>query len=238
VSDPPPPSAEDVEKSAGRPADGGAPHPDPLEGRSRSFRERQARRKSARREHVGQLLVVVIIVLGIVTIVTARPQSSSSISGYPSPGPPIAVQFGTPSAGTLSCTGGGTAYTERIPWEGSTQQVTTGDVYVRVYEIWDGDYVGDPGAVANATPSNLCAGTPPDSNALWYVVLTAPNGTNLLTYTAASAWVSLTHEPWNIPIEGGFSLVLVTGESLAGTGRGFAVGGFANGSPINGAIPL
>jgi hypothetical protein len=212
--------------------------PGTLEGRSRSFREHQLKRKSARREHVGQLVVVAIIVLGIVAIVTARSGYSGSHSGFPSPGPPIVVQLGTPVLSTVNCTGGGTAYIERIPWLGSTQPVTPGDVYVRVYEIWDGDYIGDPGAMANATSSNVCAGAPPDSTTLWYVVLTASNGTNLLTYTADHAWVSVTDGASNLGIETGSSLVLVTGTSFAGTGRGFAVGGFANGSPITGAIAL
>jgi len=218
-------------------ADASAPSPSGG-GRSRSFRERQLKAKSARRELVGQIAVVVIIVLGVVAIVSARTGFSPSHGGFPAPGTPITVSFGTPVQTTANCTGGGTAYVVHIPWLGSSQPVTTGDVYARVYEIWDGDNIGDPGAVANATPSNVCAGTPPSSTALWYVVLAGSNGTNLVTYTAGSGWVSLSHSSANFVVPGGCTVVLVTGSPIAGTGRGFAVGGFASGSPISGNVAL
>jgi hypothetical protein len=207
-------------------------------GRSRRFREQEAERKSNRRQNVGVILVVVILVLGIYTIATARPYSASSHHTYPTPGPPISVQLGTPSVSTVPCAGGGTAYAEHIPWENASQTVTTGDVAVHVYEIFDGDYILDPGAVANATSSNVCAGAPPSSTSIWYAVLAAPNGTNLLGYTVANGWASVSGGPWNFDIENGSALVLVTHSSLANTGRGLAVTGFANGSPISGTVVL
>jgi len=212
--------------------------PRSIEGRARTFRESQARRRSARRGQIGQILVVAILVLAVYTIVTARPYSPSSLDRFPSPGPPIVVDFGTPNVSSVACAGGGQAYAERIPWMNSTLPVTTGDLNVRVYEIWDGDIVGDPNVVANATSTNLCAGSPPDSRALWYAVLTAPNGTNLLTYTVDNGWASLTRDAWNVWIQNGSFVTLVTGISLAGTGRGFAVVGSEGGSSINGAVPL
>jgi len=182
--------------------------------------------------------VVVIILLGVYTILTARPFASTSSEQLPGNGPPIVVHLGSPTESAVTCAAGGTAYAERIPWTNSTQPVTTGDLTVRVIEIWDGDYIGDPNANANVTPSNLCSGTPPDASAKWYVVLSAPNGTNLLTYTGGTGWVSVTHGDWNLPIENDSALTLVSYAALAGTGRGFSLDGAANGSLISGSIAL
>lgn len=220
-------------RRAGMPAPAGS-----FDGRARSFREEQEKNRSAKRERIGVILVVAIIVLGVFAIVTARPFSPSSNGGLPTPGPPITVRFGAPSVSTVNCSAGGKAYVEQIPWTNSSEPITTGDINLRVYEIWDGDYIGDRNVVANATPSNLCAGSPPGPLSLWYAVLQAPNGTNLLTYTVAQLWTSLSGGAWNIWVQDGFVLVLVTYVSLAGTGRGIAVYGHSGGSPIQGSIPL
>lgn len=206
--------------------------------RAGAFRRQQEQRRSARNERVGVLLVVVIVVLGVIAIVTARPYFPGSNHPYPNPGPPIIVSLGTPVVGTVPCSGGGTGYTERIPWINSTQPIVTGDINVKVYEIYDGDFIGDPGAVASATPSNVCAGTPPTGTALWYIVLAAPNGSNFLTYTVGKGWLNLSGTAANLPIEEGSFLTLVSGVSLAGTGRGLAVVGASGGSSISGSIPL
>lgn len=212
-------------------------------GRAHVFREKQARRRSARRQLAGYLLVAAILVLGILAILTAKPFIPSSGNGLPiSPGPPggtkITVSLGTPSVKNITCGSGGTAYAESIPWVNSSYPISAGDVYLQMYEIWDRDNIPDPSAVANVTPSNVCAGAAPTSMGGWYVVLTTSNGTNLLTYTDASAWASVTHGIWNIGIESGYVLVLVTYASLAGTGRGFAVAGSVGTSIIYGSIPL
>ncbi len=215
-----------------------SPRPTRPHGRAQTFRQEQARRRSLRWERAGELFVVVIIVLGVYTILTARPYGSTSSDQLPGIGPPIVVHLGSPAESSVTCTAGGTAYAERIPWTNSTQPVTTGDLSVRVTEIWDGDYIGDPHAVANVTPSNLCAGAPPDASAKWYVVLAAPNGTNLLTYTGGTGWVSVTHGDWNLGVENDSALILVWYAPLAGTGRGISLDGAANGSLISGSIAL
>ncbi len=208
------------------------------DGRARSFREQQVRRRISRRERLGIVIVVVIIALGAYTIVTARPFTGPTGGLQPVPGPEIVVQFGTPTVSTLNCSAGGTAFIERIPWVNSTQPVNTGDIFVRVFEIFDGDYVGDPGAVANVTATNLCQGTPPDSSTRWYAVLAAPSGTNLLTYTTGESWRAVDGQALNFQIQSGSSMVLVSFVSFSNTGHGFGVGGVAQGSVIRGTVPL
>lgn len=235
TSPPVEPPSPDVARSPSGKESGRATLPD---SRARSFRERQAQRRVTRRERIWIGIVVGIIVLGSYTILTARPFSASSGKLPPSPGPVIVVQLGTPTVSTVNCTAGGTGYVERIPWLGSSQPVTTGDIFVRVFELWDGDYIPDNGAVANVTPTNVCAGSPPDGSTIWYAALAAPNATNQLSYTSKTSWVSVTGEPWNFPVQNGSSLVLVSYTSFAETGRGFGVGGIAHGSPIRGTVPL
>ncbi|MFI5413958.1 MAG: hypothetical protein ACHQ0I_05185, partial [Candidatus Lutacidiplasmatales archaeon] len=186
----------------------------------------------------GVVLVVAIIALGMYTLVTARPYSGSADFQLPAPGPTITVHFGVPVLSTLTCGAGGTAYAEHIAWLNSTRPLFTGQVTVRVSEIWDGDAIGDPNVVANATPSNPCAGPAPDPTSKWYVVLADPNGTNVLTYTNAHAWTPVTTGPANRGIENGSALIVITWTSLAGTGRGLNVVGIANGSLIRGSVPL
>jgi hypothetical protein len=232
------PSALEVPPNgAGLPRAGEPAPPGSFNGRASSFRKEEAKRRRARRERVVVILAAAIIVLGIYTVLTARPYSSS-LYELPSPGPVILVHLGTPSVGTLACSAGGTATVERIPWTNSTKLVSTKNFVVHVTEIWDGDYIGDPNVVANVTSSNLCAGVAPDSTTKWYVVLTAPNGTNLLTYTVAGAWASVSQGPSNIEIENNSALDLVTYTSLAGTGRGLVIAGIVNGSLIRGVVPL
>lgn len=229
-----PPSAPRPRVRAGEPAPPGS-----FDGRARAFREDRERRRAAQRERIGVFVVVVIIVIGVVTILTARPYSPTSANSFPSPGPTITVKLGTPSLENLTCGAGGTAYTEKILWENASQPVTTGDVNFRVYEIWDGDYVRVQTVVANVTASNVCAGSPPNPSTLaWYMAMSGSNGAYVLAYTATNGWVSLTTGPANTPIENGSALTFVFGVSLAGTGRGIAVVGFANGSPIRGTVPL
>ena len=199
-------------------------------------------RRAGRRLFAADFVLLAIAVVLAVVIATELPgfltpgyQSATSSTPV---GSPIVVQFGTPSLRTVSCGAGGTAYVEAIPWANSSQPVSTGDVYLRVYEIWDGDMVSDPGAVANATPTSLCAGAPPSPTSIWYVVLSAPNGTNLLTYTQTGMWGAVTAGTGSLTFEPGMTVNLVSGASLAGTGRGLQVVGFSNYSTISGSVPL
>jgi hypothetical protein len=214
------------------------PSSPPPVGRASSFRRAQGQRRSGRREMVGVLVVVALLALGVYTVVATRPFSPGPDYELPAPGAPIVVHFGTPTVRSVACSAGGTAYAEEVPWMNSTAPVTTGDLLVRVVEIADGDFIGDPHAVANATTTNLCAGTPPTSETVWYAVLSAPNGTNLVTYTTSDGWTSVGSGPWAVGIENGSALTLVTYTSLAGTGRGLSVYGAAGGSLIVGSVPL
>ena len=231
----PPPTEPAPSTRAGEPAPPGT-----FEGRARSFRENQVQRRSRRRELIGQVLVVAIILLGIYAIVSARPFVPSSGPGPPNPGPPISVNLTSPVIGQVTCGKGGTAYTEKVVWANSTAPVTTREVSPRVYELFDGDIVNDVGVTANVSSTSLCAGDPPSGGGLisWYVVLTAPNGTILLSYTFSQGWVSVTGGLSDIPIENGASMVVVTNPDIAGKGYGFAVVGEANGSSIHGSVPL
>jgi hypothetical protein len=233
-----PPVEPAVLGTQGGPSEGTPRRSASKDGRARSFREQQVKRRITRRERFGILIVVVIITLGAYTVVTARPYTGTTGGLLPVPGPEILVHLGTPTLGQVNCTAGGIGYVERIPWLNSTQPVTTGEIFVRIFQIWDGDYVPDTGAVANVTPTNLCAGSPPDASGRWYAVLASPNGSNQLSYTSTTSWKSVNGEPWNFQVQDGSSLVVVTYASLAGTGQGFGVAGVSGGSLIRGTVPL
>jgi len=224
---------------AGSPRAGEPMPPGSSDGRARAFREREAERRKLRRDRVGAVLVVVIILLGVYAIAAARPYNPSNQSSQPKPGPPILVTLGTPILRQITCSSGASAYAERIPWNGSTATVTTGDVAVHLYEVIDGDFIPDIQIIANATPTNPCAGAPPPAmNWLWYVVLSAPNGTNILAYDVTQGWTAIGGGTWNIPIENGSAVTVITGMSASQRGLGFAVVGFSNGSTIAGTVPL
>lgn len=231
---PPEPDGPAPPRRAGEPAPPGT-----FEGRAHAFREDQAERRSVRRERVGQLVVVVIIVLGVYALVASRPFNPASTPGPAPPGPPITVALGTPTIRELTCGNGASAYAEKVTWSNATAAIVAGDVTPRVYELFDGDLVPDNGVIASATPSNPCAGAPPPaSTPAWYVVYSAPNGTIELTYSVGQGWLSVTSGPWNIPIENGSALTVVTGGSIANRGFGLAVVGFVSDAQIKGSVPL
>ncbi|HTT44739.1 MAG TPA: hypothetical protein VMH38_01825 [Thermoplasmata archaeon] len=223
-----------VPARAGEPAPPGT-----FDGRARAFREKETDRRSRRRERVGQLLVAAIILLGVYAIVSARPFNPTNGSGQPQPGPPIVVKFTPPVLGQVTCGGGGTAYTEQVVWTNTTRTVTTGDVALRVYELFDGDVLNDRGIVPNVTSSNVCAGTPPNPETfVWYAVVSAPNGTIQLTYAFSPGWASVNSGDSNVPIENGTLFTLVSGFSFAGRGYGLGVTGFVSGSTVTGSVAL
>lgn len=245
----PPPDPEPVRPSgrigpgaaAGTTPGALAPRSRMFAGRARAFRLREAYRKSARTERTVNAVMAALIVVGAYAIVTERPGGllpSHRTAGLASPGATIVVRFGAPSESSVSCGEGGTAYVEAVPWNSSTEPVTTGEVYVMLYEIWDGDNIPDPGAAPSVSSSSLCTGTPPSASALWYVVLSAPNGTNLLTYTETQGWTSVTGGSTDLSIQDGSSLVVVSYDSIADTGRGLEVVGLVGTSAVTGSVPL
>jgi len=209
-------------------------------GRAHSFREREGHRRSRRRELVGQLIVVAIIILGIYAIISARPFVPSSGPGPPTPGPPIVVNLTRSTVGQVTCGNGGTAYTEQVVWSNSTAAVTTNEVSPRVYELFDNDIVPDNGVTANVSSTSLCAGDPPKSGGAisWYIVLTSSHGTIELSYTFDQGWTSIDGGPADRPIVNGTSMFVVVDPEIAGQGYGLAVVGEANGSSIHGSVPL
>ena len=210
--------------------------PGTYEGRAHAFRERQSVRRSTQREQVGAIVVVAIIVLGVYAIVTARPFHPSSGNVLPPQGPPIVVSLAAPVPTNLTCGGGGTAFAEKVVWTGSTAPVTTGDLTVGLYEP-DHDFIPNHSPVVNVTQESLCAGPAPTGNPIqWYVVAIASNGTSILTYQVAPGWSSLTGENWNIVVQNGTALTLVTGANLAQSGYSLKVWGFSNGSTIGGSV--
>lgn len=207
-------------------------------GRAREFRTGQTQRRTTRRELVINLTILVVIVVAVYAVVTEWQRTTSAGYVPPTLGPPITVNLGAPVVSNLTCGNGATASEERISWINSTRPLMTGEVDVRVYEIWDRDYYGDPGIVFNVTSSNACAGAPPAPSSRWYVVFSNPNGTNLLTYTGATLWASVGSAPLNFTIVDGSSLTLIANPSLAGQGFGLAVFGFVNDSEVSGSVVL
>jgi len=218
---------------AGQPA-----APGTYAGRARLFRRAQAERRTDRRDRVWTVFVVFVIGLGVFVVVTATPYSPLGYNGLPKPGPVITVTLASPVVSSISCGSGGTAISEEIGFVSSSKPVATGELVLRLYEIWDGDYIGDPNAVANASATNACEGAPPTTGALWYVVLTAPKGTNALTFTGKDLWQPIGGSPTNLTLRGGYTFVVITAYSLSGTGRGFGVEGYEAGSRIQGSVPL
>jgi len=223
------------------PSGPGRPPHRPSPGRARAFRQGQTQRRALRVDRVAAAVLAGLCVFGAYAIATEHPGflvSAGSSSTNGNARSTVHVQLGAPSKSTVTCAGGGTAYVETVPWVNSTEVLASSQVLVRLYEIWDGDNIPDPGAVANATASNVCEGVPPDSTAIWYVVLAAPNGTNLLTYTEVGGWASVSGGSSDIVIQDGSSLVVVTGQPISGTGRGLDVAGFAGLAEISGMAPL
>ena len=121
--------------------------------------------------------------------------------------------------------------------------VSSGNLGIRLYEIWDGDWLWGSNVVPDANATSVCAAAPPGGGiTAWYAVLAAPNGTNLLTYASGSmargAWAAVDGGPWNRSVTNGSSLIIVTVPEIHDTGRGLSLFGFENGGPISGCVTL
>ncbi len=209
-------------------------------GRAAAYRQRRAERRKAWGDRLEVIAVVGVIILSIVVLVTVWTGSPTLFSSPPPPitGPPIVVSLGTPTVSNVTCGDGGSVTAERIPWINATQPVTTGDVAVRVVELFDGDFVPDANSHPNVTASNLCVGPTPTPASRWYAVLSGPNGSNLFTYTEATAWVSVTSGPVNVGIENGSALTVIENPSLAAKGFGVHILGFVNETAVTGSVTL
>ncbi len=206
---------------------------------ARQFHTDRAERRRRRTDVTVTVVAVVVLLLAVYVLVTARP---SAPGGGPandsSDAPPILVALGTPVVSQVNCSGGGTVTAERVAWINATEPITTGDAYPRVGEVADGDFVGDPDAVAEANATSLCDGPQPNPTARWYMVFEDPNGTNALTYTVADGWATIGGGAWNVLIPDGGNLTVVEYPSLAHTGFNLSIIGFANGAQIEGTVVL
>jgi hypothetical protein len=236
------PPVADLDGSRGRPGPGEPARPGTFEGRASTFRQAEAVRRRARRERYVEVVLVAVILIGSYSIVAGR-SDSTSIQGFMvapiAAGPPILVHLiSSATDSSVSCGGGGTAYVENITWFSSSQPLYSSEVFIGIYEIWDGDPIPDLLVVPNATASSVCAGTPPGSGSLWYLVLAAPNGTNLLTYDQTSQWAPVGSGASDVLIASGSNLVLVSNTALSNTGRGLKLIGSVDGSQITGSVAL
>ncbi len=213
-----------------------SPTADPPRSKARTYRMARSATVARRRGWAVAGVALVVLAVATYTIATSGPLTH----GYspPGPGSSIVVQFGTPTTEAMTCAEGGTAYVETIPWLNSSGPVWTAGVSVIVFEITDGDFIGDPGVVANASPTVPCAGTPPPYSGLWYAVLLAPNSTTVLAFTDDAHWTAVTPGPSNVQVPNGSSLLLVTQRSLAESGRGLEVTGLSNSIPVRGSVTL
>ncbi len=207
-------------------------------GRAAAYRSRVAGRRRERLERTLEVAAVVVILVGVYAVLTARPVAPGSNPIVVPTGPPIRVQLGDPVTGSIACGAGGNATLQTVPWENATAPVTTGVIQIRVVQLGDGDVLGDNGVGANATPGSACAGSPPTPTQRWYGVLAGPNGTNLATFTFNQEWHSTSEAPWDVPVENGSLIRIVENPSLAGVGYGLQVVGFVDGSEISGLVSL
>ncbi|HTT73111.1 MAG TPA: hypothetical protein VMG99_03040 [Thermoplasmata archaeon] len=215
------------------------PREEPPRPRASEFRADRTNRRQRRAELVLTIVAVAAIATGAVWLVFGPPvlPGSSAPGGSPN-APPIHVNFGAPVASSVPCGGGGNVTVERIPWINTTEPITTGEAELRLMEIYDGDYLSDPGAAPNVNASSVCTGAVPNPSARWYAVLQGSNGTNVLSYTVPGGWATVSGGDWNLPIPDGDSLVVVENPSLVASGFAISVVGFANGSPITGSVVL
>ncbi len=218
------------------PPGGGPPTTAPVLGSAASFRRQRNADRSLRWGLYVRLAATVVIAVALLAILTARPVAPTASSGAAPP--TTTVTLGSPTVTQVTCAGGAPAYAERVPWIAASAPVTSGDLVPKIVELFDGDIVNDPGAMPNATASNVCAGASPTGAARWYGVVSDPTGANVLTYTLGQGWAGIGTEPANQPIANDSTLTIVSGGSFSNSGYGLKIVGFANGSPIVGSITL
>lgn len=190
------------------------------------------------------MVVFALLFLGVVNFVAyyalnapGPTSGGGSVNSAPG-GPTDSVTLGTPSLHSAVCGNGATVTTESVTWVGADVTPTTGQVYLEVVELLDGDVDGGSAPVPTVTNSSVCGGSPLAVNPSWYVVLQAPAGANIASYSYPTGWVILDPASGTPPISNGSTLVLVSDPPLAGTSFALCAMGGIDGLSIDACAQL
>jgi hypothetical protein len=181
------------------------------------------------------LLLVGIAVLSIGIYVNALATGPAHSIGPA----PVVVDLGPPTVGRASCGNGTMLYTEVIPWDRSSETLTTSQIYVKLVELIDGDYIGGRDPPGTVTPTSLCAADPPSGAFDWYLVVGAPQqGPYESVFCYALGWGVVGGASLSAPIPPGSSLTLVSVRSFSNNGYALAIVGAVGGPTVEGAVTL
>ena len=124
------------------------------------------------------LIAVAVLATGIyVNAISSGPTATTLV-------PLVRVALGPPVLGQVDCGASSTLYTEVIAWNHSTANLTPSDIYVKLVELVDGDYIGARDPPATVTSSNVCAGNGPKAPYDWYLVVGLHTGGPTSTFLA------------------------------------------------------
>lgn len=198
---------------------------------AREYRHRRARREPFRATvYLGVLVALGALVVYFAENVGPGPigpaltgNNSTSAGGTGGPTKTITVTFGTTAQRTVTCGDGQTFPAEFVPWQGSSQGLSTSQVFFELVELIDGDIDGGPGPVPSVTGSLVCAGAPPHTYDAWYVVLQNPVGANIAYFTYSAGWVMLEPHQLSVPIQNDSTLVFLSDPNVSGLSFGLCV---------------
>ncbi len=199
---------------------------------------RGSRRGVALPRYLGSLYLLAL--LGVAFL--SMGLYANAISSVPPPrtgSTPVLVGLAPPVVGTVPCGNATTLHSETIGWTNATGNLTTADVYVKLVELVDSDFIGARDPPAQVTSSNVCAGDPPMGAFDWYVALGAPHGGLFLAvFSYLNGWAAVEGGPTPAPIADGSSLTLVSRHSFSNNGYGLLIEGSVGGPTVHGEVTL
>jgi hypothetical protein len=186
---------------------------------AREYRQRRDRREAPYRMMFAALIVLALVNFTAYYGVHAGNSGGSGGSpfGLPSSGGPSDnVTLGTPTVRNTTCGDGQNMTTESVPWVSATVVPSTGDVFLEIVELLDGDVDGGPEPAPTVTATSVCASAPLTVAPSWYAVLQAPVGANVAVFSYSTNWIILDHSAATVPIYDGSTLVVVADPQLSG----------------------
>jgi hypothetical protein len=210
----------------------------PTEHPARSPPTRGRTRGGAMPRYLGSLYLLALLGVAFLSMGLYANEISSAPSAKIG-ATPVLVGLAPPVVGTIPCGSSTVLHSEAIVWTNATGNLTTADIYLKLVELVDGDFIGARDPPAEVTASSACAGDPPGGAFDWFVVLGAPKGGAFLAvFSYLNGWEAVGGAPSPAPIADGSTLTVVSVRSFSNNGYGLLVQGSVGGPTVRGEVTL
>jgi len=179
------------------------------------------------------VFVAIVVVIYLATAPKPATQTPTTPGGGLLPSQ-VQVVLSQPILGHVGCGTPRNFSTEALRINSTTAPLTTKLITLTVVELGDGDFINSVSTAPEVNSSSVCLSTPPVGGISWYVVLVAPSGANIASFTYSQGWAPVSGATVPAPFTNGSALCFVFAQSVAGLGYGVYVQGVEGGPLVTG----